>query len=147
MFFISHRGNIDGPNPKEENKVRYILEALNQNYNVEIDVWYKNNKFYLGHDEPLYEVNLEFLNNTKFWIHTKNLECFYILGNTNLNFFWHEKDQIILTSKGYYWNYPGTLLSKKSIFVLPENTNLDTPECLGICSDYIKKYYDRYNNI
>lgn len=147
MFFISHRGNINGPNPNEENKVKYILETLNQNYNVEIDVWYINNKFYLGHDEPLYEVNLEFLSNTKFWIHTKNLECFYRLGDTNLNFFWHEKDQIILTSKGYYWNYPGTQLSKKSIFVLPETTSLDTPECLGICSDYIKKYYDRYNNI
>ena len=145
MFFISHRGNIDGPNPKEENKIKYILEALNQNFDVEIDVWFEKDKFYLGHDEPLYEVSIEFLSNTKFWIHTKNLECFYRLGDTKFNFFWHEKDQIILTSKGYYWNYPGTVISKKSIFVLPEITDLNKPECLGVCSDYIKKYYNIYN--
>lgn len=147
MFFISHRGNINGPNPKEENKIEYINEAINQNYDVEIDLWLKDDKFYLGHDEPQYVVNMKFLNNNKFWIHTKNLDCFYKLGESNLNFFWHEEDKIILTSKGYYWNYPGTKLSKKSIFVLPEKTNIEKPECLGICSDYIKDYYDRYNNI
>ena len=52
-----------------------------------------------------------------------------------------------LTSKGYFWNYPGTKLSKKSISVLPEKNGEKIPDCAGICSDFIKDYYDRYNNI
>ena len=80
-------------------------------------------------------------------MHTKNLECFYELTNFDVNFFWHEEDKIVLTSKGFLWNYPGTQLSKKSICVLPERTSEKKPECAGICSDYIKEYYDRYNSI
>ena len=147
MFFISHRGNIDGPNPDDENKIKYINDCLHKNFDVEIDLWFVKNKFYLGHDEPQYEVGLDYLNNKKFWIHTKNLECFYELSKYDLNYFWHEKDKIVITSKGFFWNYPGTQLSKKSICVLPENTDEKKVECLGICSDFIKKFYDRYNNI
>ena len=147
MFFISHRGNIDGPNPDDENKIKYINDCLHKNFDVEIDLWFIKNKFYLGHDEPQYEVGLDYLNNKKFWIHTKNLECFYELSKYDLNYFWHEKDKIVITSKGFFWNYPGTQLSKKSICVLPENTDEKKVECLGICSDFIKKFYDRYNNI
>tara|TARA_B100000989_G_scaffold268252_1_gene222832 strand:+ start:813 stop:1256 length:444 start_codon:yes stop_codon:yes gene_type:complete len=147
MFFISHRGNIDGPNQNDENKIEYIMHAIDNNFDVEIDLWFKNEKFYLGHDEPQYEINKEFLKNKKFWIHTKNLDCFYELEKTDYNYFWHEKDKIVLTSKGYFWNYPGTKLSNRSISVLPEQTKERKPKCLGICSDYIKEYYDRYNNI
>lgn len=147
MFFISHRGNTIGPNPAEENKIKYINESLHQNFDVEIDLWFTKNKFYLGHDEPQYEVKLDYLDNKKFWIHSKNLECFYELNKYNFNYFWHEEDKIIITSKGFFWNYPGTKLSKKSICVLPEKTDKKNPKCLGICSDFIKDFYDRYNNI
>ena len=147
MFFISHRGNISGPNPEDENKIDYISNTINKKYDVEVDLWFNKNKFYLGHDEPLYEVKLDFFNKERFWIHTKNLECFYELSKHDLNFFWHEKDKIVLTSKGYFWNYPGTKLSKKSISVLPEKNDEKKPDCAGICSDFIKDYYDRYNNI
>ena len=147
MFFISHRGNIDGPNPVDENKIQYINDCLDKNFDVEIDLWFIKNKFYLGHDEPQYKVGLDYLSNKKFWIHSKNLECFYELSKYDLNYFWHEKDKIVITSKGFFWNYPGTRLSKKSICVLPEDTDEKKPECLGICSDFIKKFYDRYNNI
>ena len=56
MFFISHRGNTSGPNPRDENKIEYIEETL-KNFDVEIDVWYHKNDYYLGHDEPSYKVN------------------------------------------------------------------------------------------
>lgn len=146
MIFISHRGNTSGSNPHDENKIEYIEEA-SRNFDVEVDLWYHKNSYYLGHDEPLYKVDYEFLKNKKFWIHCKNLECFYQMSEHNLNYFWHEKDKIIITSKGFFWNYPGTILSKKSICVMPETTNTKEINCMGICSDYIQKYYDRYNNI
>ncbi|WP_440934950.1 hypothetical protein [Candidatus Pelagibacter sp.] len=146
MFFISHRGNTLGPNPEDENKIGYVEETL-KNFDVEIDVWYYKNNYYLGHDEPLYKVNNKFLKNKRFWIHCKNLECFYKLSELDVNYFWHEKDKIIITSKGFFWNYPGTILSKKSICVMPEINNTKKINCMGICSDYIQDYYDRYNNI
>lgn len=150
MFFISHRGNLNGPNKKEENKIEYINIALKKNFHVEIDLWFVNKKFYLGHDNPLYEVEKSFLKNKKFWIHTKNLECFYELSKSDLNYFWHESDQVIFTSKGFFWNFPGTKLDKKkSIYVLPENhKKFDaTLNYKGICSDYILMYKEKIKNI
>jgi len=147
MFFISHRGNLTGPNPMKENSVEYINNALSKSFDVEIDLWFKNNNFFLGHDEPKYEIDLNFLKKPGLWIHAKNLECFYQLSNFDLNFFWHEEDKITITSKGFFWNYPGTLLSKKSICVLPEKSDIKEVDCLGYCSDFIEDFYDRYNNI
>ena len=37
MKLISHRGNIDGPQPDRENSPNYINEAIEAGYNVEID--------------------------------------------------------------------------------------------------------------
>ena len=56
MFYISHRGNIFGPNKIEENKIEYINHAVKLGFDVEIDVWFYKNNYYLGHDEPLYKV-------------------------------------------------------------------------------------------
>ena len=53
MILISHRGNLDGPTPKEENRIEYIENALGEGYQVEVDVWWWDG-FYLGHDEPEY---------------------------------------------------------------------------------------------
>jgi hypothetical protein len=55
--FISHRGNLHGPDPKLENKPPHIIEALNIGFDVEVDVFFRNKKFYLGHDHPQYEVS------------------------------------------------------------------------------------------
>ena len=143
MFFISHRGNLYGPNKKEENKVDYINAALKKKFDVEIDVWFIKKNFFLGHDEPQYKINKKYLKNKKLWIHAKNLDCFYELSKTDINFFWHEKDKVIFTSKGYFWNYPGTKLNKKnSIYVLPEYIKKfdKSLSYRGICSDYIVKY-------
>ena len=60
MILISHRGNINGPNPSMENKPEYVLDAKLKGYDVEIDVWWKEDGFYLGHDEPQYKVSREF---------------------------------------------------------------------------------------
>ena len=63
MRLISHRGNIDGPNLNNENDPENILKVLNLGYDVEIDVWFIDNEFYLGHDYPKYIVNKSFLEN------------------------------------------------------------------------------------
>jgi hypothetical protein len=143
MILISHRGNIDGRLENVENSPDYITFALNQGYDVEIDVWYIDSKFYLGHDEPLYKIEEKFLENQNLWCHAKNENAlFKMLQNKKIHCFWHQSDDYTLTSKGIPWVYPGKKVSEKGIWVLPERTNYKNIKinCLGICSDYISNY-------
>jgi hypothetical protein len=150
MKLISHRGNIKGINPKEENKPSYIENALERGYDVEVDVWWHDNGFWLGHDSPQYETDLSFLSTSGLWIHAKNLEALYEKGYSNrllnyakLNCFWHQEDDYTLTSHQWIWAYPSKSGNKRTICVLPETVpmhNVDVNEFGGICSDYIKSY-------
>jgi hypothetical protein len=147
MILISHRGNTSGPNPEKENHPDYILTAIQAGYEVEIDVWFKDGKFMLGHDEPQYDFPFELMQNhySKLWLHCKNLEALEMFlkldaTGSKLNYFWHESDKVTLTSKNTMWAYPGTQPLKGSIAVLPELKEDNTSQCAGVCSDYIEKY-------
>jgi len=142
MKLISHRGNINGPNKEKENKPSYIEDSLNSGYDVEIDVWNIKDKWYLGHDEPQYEVKYNFLTLNKLWLHAKNGNALYLLlKDNNCNVFYHTDEDWILTSKKYIWTYPNKTLYPNSICVLPElGFNGNIKECHGICSDYIVLY-------
>jgi hypothetical protein len=142
MILISHRGNIDGPNPARENSPYYIMETIIMGYEVEIDMWWIDGRIYLGHDEPQYEISDEWLGDKidKLWVHCKNIELLNWIRNTTLHYFWHENDTITLTSKNYIWTYPGKQPIIGSIAVLPEIYNDNITRCRGICSDYIKNY-------
>jgi len=145
MILISHRGNISGPNPEKENHPEYILAALQAGYDVEIDVWFTEGKFMLGHDEPQYEFPFELLdkNYPKLWIHCKNMDALSVLNNLDpggdkVNYFMHENDLGVLTSKSYIWS---TSLFNRGILVMPEAFDREPIETtLGVCSDYIEKY-------
>ena len=39
MKFISHRGNVRGPDPECENDPSQIITVMDEGYDVEIDVW------------------------------------------------------------------------------------------------------------
>lgn len=147
MIYISHRGNIDGKNEVRENSPYYIMEALAMGFDVEIDVWYVDGGWWLGHDEPQYPIDLEWIQQRShnLWVHCKNIgavEYFYENENDckDINWFWHEEDTLTLTSYGYIWVYPGKQPIKKSIAVMPEINNDNVTYCYGICSDIIKKY-------
>jgi YrbI family 3-deoxy-D-manno-octulosonate 8-phosphate phosphatase len=100
LTMLSHRGNLNGSIPKLENSPEYILSA-SLKYNVEIDVWYENSRFYLGHDKPTYEVDKFFLFNSKYLIHCKSLETFIELKDySKLEVFYQEDDLISMTSRG-----------------------------------------------
>ena len=150
MKLISHRGNINGPNPLKENSPEYIDLAIDQGYDVEIDIRYDafDGKFYLGHDDPQYVVTPYWLaqHMDHLWIHCKNIDALYhFVGKTGgYNYFWHQEDNFTLTSKGYIWTYPGKTYTPKSIVVMPElnKPNWDqitVMNCYGVCSDYVSK--------
>lgn len=141
MILISHRGNVNGPNKKLENKISYLKKAINIGFDVEVDVWHLKGLSYLGHDKPQYRVSKKFLKSKNVWCHAKNLEALIFLKKIKAHFFWHEKDQYTITSNGFVWTYPGKRISKESIVVLPEIfSNKKQFICKGICSDYILNY-------
>ena len=140
MILISHRGNINGKNSEKENHPDYILKALKMNYNVEVDVWYKNNELYLGHDNPQYKIHNDFLKNEKIWCHAPNIAALNYLDKIDCHYFWHQEDDVTITNRGYFWTYPGKNLTEKSICVLPEISNYEKILCAGICSDFIENY-------
>ena len=142
MIYISHRGLINGPDLNIENNPDQIEYLLSKNVNVEIDIHFYKSKFYLGHDEPRYEIKKNFLSSKLLWCHAKTYEALNELQKTDLNYFWHQEDDYTITSLGYICVYPGKPIIKNSICVLPENFNLDISKCYGICTDYLKKYID-----
>ena len=148
MILIAHRGNINGKIEKFENNPNYIDSAIEQGYDVEIDVWYHQHEFWLGHDEPSYEVSLKWLTDRKdsLWIHCKDLITIDMLrelqihNKVDLNYFFHDEDDCTITSKGDLWVYPGKQPVKNSIAVMPEWHRDNTEFCKGICSDNIINY-------
>lgn len=146
MIYIAHRGNLEGPDPEKENHPDYIRDALQQGFDVEVDVWFIDGKFILGHDKPQYEVKEEFILNDQFWHHAKDIKTLFKINdmkpNYLINCFYHDSDACTLTSGGWIWTYPGMELTKNSIAVLPEKIdnwqNLD--RCYGICTDYTIKF-------
>jgi hypothetical protein len=147
MKLISHRGNINGAEPENENNPSYIEKAIQLGYDVEIDIRIKEGKLFLGHDEPKYQLDIDWLEkyHRKLWLHCKDIEViekFNILdpNGSNLNYFWHESDTMTLTSRGYIWAYPGKQPIKGSVAVLPELNDDNVDLAYGICSDYIEKY-------
>jgi len=145
MILIAHRGNTNGRFESYENEPNYIDKAISEGFDVEIDIWYKDNTLWLGHDRPNYGVDIKWIQDRKekLWIHCKNIEAM-VYFNSDLvnqyNYFWHQEDTLTLTSYKYIWAYPGKQPIKNSIAVMPELYKDNIEKCIGICSDYIKNY-------
>ena len=140
MILISHRGNINGSNPKMDNNPEYIQKALDLGYDVEVDVWSIDKQFYLGHDEPQYKIERSFLQNKKLWCHAKNIEAFYRMIDDKIHCFFHDKDKVALTSRGYFWSAFEDEMTRKSICVMPPSSRDLPKDIAGVCSDYIERY-------
>jgi hypothetical protein len=159
MKFIAHRGNTTGKRTEFENKPFYIDEALHQGFDVEIDIWIKDNRIYLGHDGPEVLIDIDFLNKRKkhLWCHAKNLAALQFLLKNDFHCFFHDIDAYTITSKGIIWTYPGNYINENTICVMPErymtkteiNDMKNLSVCFGICSDVISIYKNEiiYNNI
>jgi len=143
-MIISHRGNINGKKSNLENSPDYIDEAILLHFEVEVDVWINDKlEIFLGHDEPQYQIDIAWLRarKDKLWIHCKNIEAIIHFNKTNdFNYFWHQNDDVTLTSKGHIWAYPGKQPIENSIAVMPEIFNDDVSTCLGVCTDFPIRY-------
>ena len=145
MKIISHRGNISGPDLKNENLPSYIDKALQQGLDVEIDLRKIKDKFFLGHDSPDYLVSLSWLEERKknLWIHTKNFNAFEALLelNNNFIFFYYTSDPLILVSNGKIWCHQHEKIVNPKNCVVPFLDKLSVLRNKefnwhGVCTDY-----------
>ena len=148
MILISHRGNISGPNPEQENHPDYIWAAIQAGYDVEIDVWFTEGKFMLGHDKPQYEFPFGLIQNyhSKIWFHCKDINSALTLAKLDEDFkyFCHSSEPYVCTSHKYLWIHDLTtnindkciipLLSKEDI------KNYTNSEPYAICTDFVNEH-------
>jgi len=140
MKIISHRGNLLGPNPALENCPEYIEQAIDQGYDCEIDVWYLDGSWYLGHDTPDYLIDVEFLKQSALWCHAKNISAVEHMLANNIHCFWHQGDDVTITSKGYIWTHSNTgYYTPKSIACWIDGTGTCPTGVFAVCTDYVKK--------
>lgn len=154
MRYIAHRGLIDGPDKSLENYPDHLRFVIHEGYDVEVDIWVKHDQLWLGHDEPQYKISKDWLKifSNYLWVHCKNLEAMEFCFNfTNLNYFSHDNDDYVITSKGYVWAYPGKAGSSTTVLVMPEYVDgLDRVIELiksgtvikGVCTDYARRVRD-----
>ena len=150
MKVISHRGNIKGSIPNRENRPSYIDCAIQTGYDVEVDIRYINDEFFLGHDKPDYKINKVWINDRidNIWFHCKNLEAVNALKDINIlnKSFCHSKDPYVLTSSGNIWvDNLEMSLNDNCIIPLMDISSLykykfsiDFKKVFAICTDYAK---------
>lgn len=142
MIYISHRGNLEGPNKELENSPDYIDAAIAEDFDVEVDLWYANGTPLLGHDEPQYAISLGYLwdRSDYLWVHCKDPIALDFCLENEIHCFFHNTDDYTLTSRQWIWAYPRKEIRMEScIVVLPERSLYAPKDGYGgICSDYIK---------
>ena len=150
MKIISHRGFCDGIDKSIENKPSEIESRISEGFDVEVDLWVKNSKLWLGHDEGTYEVDIDWLLKLSnfLWIHCKSSESLNFLSRfQKLNYFFHDSDQYTITSKGFIWCYPGTDVIDNSVYLFPEKFSLSSSTIkehnLSICTDFPRIYKEK----
>lgn len=140
MLLISHRGNLNGPDPSVENTPGQIELVISKGIQVEIDIILLDGVWFLGHDLPQYRIDQSFLkkHESHLWCHAKNIEALEKLKDIGLHCFWHENDRYTLTSKGIIWAYPNYYTSN-GVLVLPDKTFMNTYryayKVYGVCVD------------
>ena len=133
MIIISHRGNLTGRNPDRENTPSYILSAISSGFDVEVDLHWWNNGFWLGHDKPVWGIPETFIEEIKdkVWIHCKNLPLI-------------EKDKVTVTSKGYIWCFPGYEVDGG---IMVDDGEDVKAKIIGVCTDNPVEWNGRYESI
>lgn len=143
---ICHRSNQYGPDSVTENTMESIRQALNNGFDVEVDIRMKDDHLWLGHDEPKEYMPAILLEMEGVWFHCKDIESLIRMQELRErgyypHYFYHEKDAIAVTSEGLLWTYPGKLITNQSIAVLPETSpGWDFKLARGICTDYPYRY-------
>ncbi len=144
MKIISHRGNIKGTLPEKENRPSYIDCAIGLQYDVEIDIRFIDNYFWLGHDKPQYKVEIKWLQQRKnnLWIHCKNVDAALQISKLNDEYiyFCHSNDPYVVISNNKIWCHEiNNFINNNCVIPLIKIQDIEKYEFsqpYGICTDY-----------
>lgn len=140
MIIISHRGNIRGPILDKENRPSYIDCAIGTGYNVEVDIHSINGELWLGHDNPQYKVDHNWLNNRRDYLllHCKNIEA--AVECCEYHSFCHTEDPFTYTTTGKIWLHDLSMkIGDNTIISLISKDDIIKPLngiSYAICTDY-----------
>lgn len=148
MILIAHRGNVYGPNKEQENSPSYIDAAISLGFDIEVDVWVKEDSIFLGHDEPEYQIDEDWLISRKkhLWVHCKNATALGFCLGIGVHCFSHNTDPYTITSQRWVWAYPGEKpVPAPCVCVMPEYVDTGSigihPEGFAaVCSDYVGSF-------
>lgn len=142
---IAHRGLLEGPDNTLENRIDKIAQHCFNSITSEIDIWYKDGVYKIGHDSPGAEIPLDFLYNYRhlLLIHTKNVDTFahfhdlrYHKG-IDFHYFYHTEENVVYTSRGCVIPYPGVTVHNGWMDMMPERKKGAGGEPAMYCSDFI----------
>lgn len=146
MKLISNKGNLRGIISEYENTPEYIEAALNSGFDVKIDLLLNDGKLFIGNDSNKIKLDIDWLEkyHNKLWLECKDINLIQKLNQLDnrgvyLNYFWHENDQITLTSRGYILSYIDEPVIG-AIIMTPTIKNDKIKLCYGICSDNIMDF-------
>lgn len=141
MVIISHRGNIDGPDPETENTPTQINLAIRSGFDVEVDVRFEGGVWKLGHDFGQYSTTEDWLRTRqeRLWLHCKDREAVVECRRRGFHHFIHDLDMATMTSMGYLWCYPGECITG-GVYVMPELGDDDVRDACGVCTDLPTSY-------
>ena len=147
VVIISHRGNTRGVDILE-NKPEFIDRAITKGYDVEVDIRYVDQTFYLGHDTPDYIVDTKWIQNRSknIWFHCKNLYAAIKLEKMgNIKYFCHSLDPFTtIKPVGLFWVHDLNLKINNSC-VIPLLSEQDIEKYNGqqpyaICTDFTDRF-------
>jgi len=145
MKYISHRGNLNGPNPVRENAPDYIGEAIAAGFEVEMDLRMVGGHLYLGHDYPQYRVATSWIDHwqDKLLLHIKDTASlnYVMMNRSKWHYFCHEHDRFTFTSQECVWLHDLSLQASLTTIVPLISRELlasyKNREVYAICSDYV----------
>lgn len=136
MIIISHRGNLEG-RTELENSPAQIDEALNQFLPVEVDLRKYKGEIFLGHDEPQYKIDWDWLlDRPTLIVHVKTLDLIDDIASKDIEWFYHVNEPVTFTSRGLQWSMPGYFFKHGISVELGTYDPNIAQNVAGICTDY-----------
>lgn len=142
-IIIAHLGNIHGPEPEQENRLRYIQKALDAGWHVSVSVLFSSGAFLLPHAGGYDVIPAALLSKQRVWCNALTPDTLDALCGANAHCFCMGGQPYSLTSAQFIWTMAGHPLADRAIAVFPEQAAanwLDEYEPAGICTDFPADY-------
>ena len=143
MIWISNRGNLEGPNPEQENHPLSVDIAIRSGFDVKIDLWQNGyGDLFLGNSKPTFRIEKDWFleRGDRLWVQCSSREVLESSLDMGMNSFMTKYKEDVFTGTGYRWVLPGNPpVSSNSIQVLPETivgaTEFDNALFAGVCTN------------